>query len=247
MPRGVLGNFKSEALKTFPVTVSVDDLRRLEKLERTYDYSIKVPVYEELADKYSHPFFSAQVGCMLLSLRANSLAIRRWQEAQLQLKDMGIQDSSLDSSLDLLAPEFERVAYAVLTRSKTFTFSQPWRNSSTHEYPSLSSLSLSRYNALRMRWEASTDAIRQRYMRRLCIETVHIEDVFLLSESSVEELVHRRVTDSVIVAAPQSALHSPEKIKNILTDTLAAYQSVLDLAADPSALIEPASALFMAF
>lgn len=228
MPRGVLGKFRTLILREFPDHISSEDRERLVALENVFDYSIKIPVYEELAERYAHPFFYAQAGCMLGALEARSLMIRRLQQAQISLRRMHLSDAYLDSLLDMLPLRREDVARRTLSQAKTIRFHQPWRPATLHRFPSETVLAHSQLDALRLSWASLDGASRARYIRRMLIESLQIEDVFALAD--IRGLVHLGFEYGDIKPTPRSRLQSILDIRNILNDSWKTYVMLEDLA-----------------
>ncbi|KAI0050289.1 hypothetical protein FA95DRAFT_641165 [Auriscalpium vulgare] len=95
-------------------------------------------------------------------------------------------------------------------------------------------------------WAQIQPTLSASYMVALAITTNHVESIFLLTEEvsvfvriastalhcvrllqSMKDLIRRGIEEGVVECAPASAVQDPEKIKNILRDTLAVRQPLL--------------------
>lgn len=99
---------------------------------------------------------------------------------------------------------------------------------------------------IKSRWQELTpkgSGFFDAYIRKLSIETNHVESEFLLTEKvrlslskpyslrliitfisqSTQELIRRGISEDVVIFLPESSLKDPFKIKSILDDNLAVF------------------------
>ncbi|KAF9480867.1 Fic-domain-containing protein [Pholiota conissans] len=126
------------------------------------------------------------------------------------------------------------------------TYYQTWKPTRQHKFPTNLSQCPPGHQELKAQWAAltsnlpssssGTTSFYQRYLRKLAIETNHIESTFLITEESARDIVQRGVDNGDVRWCYESALQDASKIRSILRDTLAACELLLPLVEDPAKL-----------
>ncbi|TFK31903.1 hypothetical protein BDQ12DRAFT_68582 [Crucibulum laeve] len=164
--------YESQALKEIPDAISPEDHERL-SLAALLSQQDKVLLYEEMIERYPDvevlPFLLVRFAEILSSLRSRSLAVDLFRKARSILFSMGIIDKELDGHLQTFAAE-------------------PWKKTREHRFPTNLPYPPDGFQELKNQWQALTADVStgtsfiDAYMRKLAIETNHVESVFLLTE-----------------------------------------------------------------
>jgi hypothetical protein len=123
-------------------------------------------------------------------------------------------------------------------------FAQAWRPTKEHKFPYNEPMLPAEASELLSKWtemKSKGAEFVRRYIRKLAIETNHVESVFLISAEvcimsfirrklqrlmkiflyqSTKDLIRRGFSDGTINIDLKSAIQDPNAIKNILNDTI---------------------------
>ncbi|KAG5652382.1 hypothetical protein H0H81_005212 [Sphagnurus paluster] len=214
-------------LQDIPDTLSPEDRQKL-ALAVTLDFTQRVELYEGLIERCS----GSQQALALVRLAelqagfgSGSVAVGLYRKAQKILAAERILSASFDQFIDEWEARLHDQAKKILEKSKQISFFQPWKPTNQHKFPLVLPQVPPESGQLRARWQASTlesSHLVPAYLRKLAIETNHIESVFLLTETSTQDIIRRGVDEAIVDYLPESELQDPKKIKSILNDTLAA-------------------------
>ncbi|KAF8160046.1 fido domain-containing protein [Crassisporium funariophilum] len=198
------------------------------------DMGPRVALYQEMIDRYSdsHPFLLVKLADLFVLLNAGTLAIDLYRKAQGILSTMGIVESGLDVLVEDYGRKIDEQVKKTLDGARQNLYYQTWKTTKVHLFPtSLPQLPLEA-QAVKSRWQELTpkgSSFFDAYLKKLAIDTNHIESTFLLTEGSTQDLIRRGFSEGVVNYLPESSLQDPATIKRILNDTLAAYNLVSEL------------------
>jgi hypothetical protein len=143
----------------------------------------------------------------------------------------------LDTLVHEYGLEIDREVDETLAKARESSYYQKWKPTKEHTFPtSLPQLPLGAQE-VKNRWQefapqGSTffDAyLFDAYLKKLAIDTNHVESTFLLTEGSTQDLIRRGISEGVVNYLPESSLQDAATIKSILNDTLAAYNLLSEL------------------
>ncbi|KAF8175103.1 fido domain-containing protein [Pholiota molesta] len=162
-----------------------------------------------------------------------------FHQAQAHLLEMSIVDQVLDDVVERYACEVDDKATADFAASERRVYYQIWKPTKQHVFPTtVPHLPLGHQEA-KDQWTTLTSSgstFYQQYLRKVAIETNHVESTFLVTGESMRDVIQRGIADAEISTCRESALHDTSTIRNILHDTIAAYELLLPLADDPASL-----------
>ncbi|KAK0491574.1 fido domain-containing protein [Armillaria novae-zelandiae] len=148
-----------------------------------------------------------------------------------------IPNSTLGSTVR--QAELDKNAQAALAKSKTDLYYQIWKPTKEHKFPLQVPILPSGHDQVKEAWKQMFppgSSLFKKYLSSLAIETNHLEGTFLITVASTQDLIRRGIADGIVDTQPQSRIHDASTIKSILTDTLAAYELLPAVVADPSKL-----------
>ncbi|KAI0317246.1 hypothetical protein OF83DRAFT_166253 [Amylostereum chailletii] len=185
-------------------------------------------LYEEMIELYpnAHPYFLVRLAEVHASLRSGSIGVGLYRKAQGLLADMGIIDDALDGTVEAYAAEVDEKANAALVKSQAMSYYQTWRPTKQHRFPTNLPKPPPGHQEVKDEWQVLTPAtplvspFLSNYMKKLAIDTNHLEGTFHITEESAQDLVRRGISDGTVDCLLDSALQDSAEIKGILNDTL---------------------------
>ncbi|KAF8624606.1 hypothetical protein AX17_007099 [Amanita inopinata Kibby_2008] len=224
-------------LQAIPDTLSPEDHQKL-AFTIKLDFPQRVALYEGLIERYSDSQRAlALIGLadLFAGLGSGSLAVSLYRKAQEVLSAANILDTSFDQFIDSWETEVNNQAEESLEKSKQIPFFQTWKPTSNHKFPLVLPQAPPASNQLKYRWQTSIPKgsnLFAAYLKKLAIETNHIESTFLITEGSILDIIRCGVSEAIVNYLPESALQDSAKIKSILNDTLAAYDLIKTIVAE---------------
>ncbi|KAK7018367.1 fido domain-containing protein [Favolaschia claudopus] len=214
-------NTRPDFVKGEPDSAKPQDLARF--------YESQLKLHHECSEMV---YVKARLATAYNDLGAMGTAIELGQEIQAQLADMDIQDNELDSVVDKWDDQLHVEAVDAAASDLATTTFQSWKATAEHRFPPYLPMPPG-HEDLRKRWQSHFRPASAQYRGFLlasAIETNHIEKTFRITESSAEDLIRHGVVEGRVEVHPASEIADESVIKDILHDTLAAYD-VVDLIA----------------
>ncbi|GLB34389.1 putative fic/DOC family protein [Lyophyllum shimeji] len=197
-------------------------------------------LFEGLIDRYGpQPYFLAQLADIVSSAGSRSVASTLWQKAQAELRLKGKNSPEFDQYVEDLVDDAKKEADEIWMRSLKLTYAQEWKPTRKFSFPVQLPKAPEGHDVILSEWKSfapSGSQMFKAYLKKLAIETNHIESTFLLTEGSTRDLVRRGISEGAVSYLDDSALKDPAKIKSILNDTLAAYDFLEPLVDHPEGL-----------
>ncbi|KAF8797595.1 hypothetical protein BYT27DRAFT_7152564 [Phlegmacium glaucopus] len=181
-------------------------------------------LYEDLVDKYEHPFFMLRLANILFILKSPTMAMQLCVKAQQLSKGVGVIDLQLDEFIETESPIITEAVEELRLKAEEDSYYQVWKPTREHRFPFNLPVPPDGHVELRNDWavlRSSSDVLLDKYLLKLSIETNRLETTFLLTEKSTQDLIHNGIDAGVIACLPHSALQVSDIIKSILKDTLA--------------------------
>ncbi|KAG6810824.1 hypothetical protein H0H92_010183 [Tricholoma furcatifolium] len=153
------------------------------------------------------------------------------------MSENGIVDPDFDSLIDRYSYEGQEKVTRESMVTSQIQFNQRWKPTSNHPFPIIPFPPAEAKDVLD-EWDSlapSGSEFLHKYMRHVCIETNYIENIFLLTERSSQDIIYRGVAKATIQCLPASNIQDPEIVRLILHDELSAYE-MLPLIQKPSDL-----------
>ncbi|KAF8906732.1 hypothetical protein CPB84DRAFT_360871 [Gymnopilus junonius] len=151
---------------------------------------LRVLLFEEMLDRYSdsmeiQPYLLLGLADQISSLGSVSVALEFYFKAQNILAEMGTIDKVLNRRVEKLATEVNKQTAEKLAKSRLLPYHQKWRPTREYKFPTnLPHLPLGSQEVLERWREMTAVEFTGAYLRKLAIETNHIEGVFLLTDSA---------------------------------------------------------------
>ena len=117
-----------------PTIISAQDRERFTLASRLDTMARRVELYEEMVNRYSHPFFLVRLADMFIILKADTLSVDLYRkvchllsvyfdltnqaQVQVNLSSIGIVDSGLDALINTYGPEVDRQVEENLARAR---------------------------------------------------------------------------------------------------------------------------------
>ncbi|PPQ70807.1 hypothetical protein CVT26_014051 [Gymnopilus dilepis] len=181
-------SYESSVLQDIPTGLSTEDHDKL--LHLPASSKARVLLYEELLDRYSgdinaQPYLLVQLADEITALRCPSVALGFYNKARSTLTSLGIVDDTFNARVQKLATEVNEQTMEKLQKSRLLPYHQKWKPTREYKFPTnLPHLPLGSQE-VRERWRELTEANSTgAYLRKLAIETNHIEGVFLLTDEA---------------------------------------------------------------
>ncbi|KAF8959838.1 hypothetical protein BDZ97DRAFT_1373525 [Flammula alnicola] len=171
----------------------------------------------------SHPFLLVRLADLFVLLKSSTLAIDLYRKAQGILSSKGIVDSGLDTFIQKYALQVDGEVNETLTKARKSSYYQEWKPTKQHAFPTNLPQLPPESQEVKERWQKLVpegSIFFETYLKKLAIETNHIESTFLLTEASTQDLVRRGISEGMVNYRPESSLQDSAKIKSILNDTL---------------------------
>jgi len=199
-------------------------------------------LYEELMKRYpvdAHPFFLVRKADLLVLVGGGAIAVNLYNQARSMLSSIGIIDKSLETRSTQYTNQVNEQVNTALVRSQQSSYHQIWKPTREHKFPTNLPYLPPGSQEVKDQWQALTlegSTFFASYLKKLAIETNHVESTFLLSEGSTQDLIRRGISEGAVNYLPESALKDPVQIRSILNDTLGAYNLLNPLVANVEGL-----------
>ncbi|KAF9036621.1 fido domain-containing protein [Panaeolus papilionaceus] len=228
-------SYTSPILQEIPSVVSEEDRERLLTVSRL-DVRLRVTLYQEMVGRYSdsHPYFLVRLAKLFVYLKWQSLALDLFRKAQHRLSDLGIHDDEFNAFVDKFGAKVDSEVNEKLVKARDSSYYRRWKPTREHIFPTHLPKLPPGSEEIKRKWqELTVQGVESpffcAYLRKLAIETVVVESVFLLTQESAQDLIGRGFDDGKVICNPDSAMKEVDTIRNILKDTLAAFEILLSL------------------
>ncbi|KAF4618594.1 hypothetical protein D9613_009663 [Agrocybe pediades] len=233
-------SFETPLLNEIPDVVSASDRARLKDVNALSPMEC-VKLLQEMIDTYSdsHPYFLVQLAHSLIQVGSGMISVDFYRKAQHILAGMNIVDSELDRKILKYYNIYERSTRDALTSSEKSTFTQDWKCTREHKFPVTFPILPADAKYIKEQWATRDDpgsTLGSAYMNKLAVDTSQVESVFHLTDESALDIIKNGISAGKIDTLPDSALRDSGTIKEMMKDTLAAYDLLLPIVADPEKL-----------
>ncbi|PPQ65314.1 hypothetical protein CVT24_011441 [Panaeolus cyanescens] len=228
-------SYASSILQEIPNVVSEEDRERLLTVSRL-DVRLRVALYQEMIGRYSdaHPYFLVRLAKLFVYLKWQSLALDLFRKAQNRLSQLGIRDDEFNIFVDKFGAKVDSEVNEKLVKARDSSYYRRWKPTREHIFPTHLPQLPSGSEEIRKKWKEMTplgieSPFFGAYLRKLAIETILVESVFLLTQESAHDLIGRGFDNGKIMCNPDSELKDTSTIRLILKDTLVAFEMLLSL------------------
>ncbi|KAG2002928.1 hypothetical protein CC2G_003573 [Coprinopsis cinerea AmutBmut pab1-1] len=238
--------FQSQSLLEIPLDVSPEHRQRLQHLdngEGPRSLQAKFSFYELMIETYHdpkvQPYLIVRLALLAHRMGSRCIALNLCREAQSLLLSAGVEDPGLDLYIEKLNAMVEEGIQRALEQARQRFYYQTWKDTRSHRFPTALPFAPPEADEIRTRWQdlAPPDSeFRAAYLRKLAIETNHVESVFSLTDESVRDIVRRGIADGVVEWTEHSCVQDVSQIRAILEDTFAAYEMLTPFIAEPAHL-----------
>ncbi|KIM47314.1 hypothetical protein M413DRAFT_272630 [Hebeloma cylindrosporum] len=152
----------------------------------------KVQLYNDMIDRYSHPFFMVQLADLFFCSKPTPLP----------LTYIARPKRSYRVKASLTVTE-------ILAKSREGPYYQTWKPTKQHAFPTSLPRLPSGSQEVKNQWQALASegsTFFTAYPQKLAIETNHVESTFLLTEGSTQDLIRRGVSEGIVNYLPESSV-----------------------------------------
>ncbi|PAV19494.1 filamentation induced by cAMP fic [Pyrrhoderma noxium] len=183
-----------------------------------------------LLPKYPSPFLMVRVGDVRAYLSSPTTALELYNQALDSLKSDNIKDRVFEEFVHQFSSYTTACVEKQWADVQTKIFIQEWRPSKTLKTPEFSPFPPITANQIRDEWArllgAGNGDAWKKLVTLLSVETNQIEDAFLLTNASTYEIITHGVAQGQVLCMPDSVLKDEEIIRDILKDTIRAYENL---------------------
>ncbi|EFI26716.1 hypothetical protein CC1G_15637 [Coprinopsis cinerea okayama7 len=190
--------FQSQSLLEIPLDVSPEHRQRLQHLdngEGPRSLQAKFSFYELMIETYHdpkvQPYLIVRLALLAHRMGSRCIALNLCREAQSLLLSAGVEDPGLDLYIEKLNAMVEEGIQRALEQARQRFYYQTWKDTRSHRFPTALPFAPPEADEIRTRWQdlAPPDSeFRAAYLRKLAIETNHVESVFSLTDEAYEML-----------------------------------------------------------
>ncbi|KAL0947928.1 hypothetical protein HGRIS_010559 [Hohenbuehelia grisea] len=224
-----------------PGDVSSDDQERL-LVAATLTLEGQILMFEDLIARYGRrPYFLLQLSSFISQLGSNSVALKLYQEVQTELSRVGQADDVFNKVVEAFAQSTNNEVQSILQEAEKVQYVEPWKPTKAHRFPVQLPHAPAGHAEVATKWKALMSGsngshIYEKYLRKLAIETNHVEGTFLLTPESVVDIIHSGFEEGSVKVLEDSGIKDIDRIKRILKDTLEAFALLSPLVEHPENL-----------